>query len=190
MRNSETAQTAALLTTHDCKSAMRRGCATCGTFWLPWLPLASSLAVPDSTIVAIRYQDAGWMWKLVRQSSEWSTIHCSDDGGVPSLYNSIGSAGSSLLRPKLTVRIVMPFRGESKSGLDSQLKTEDSRLKTQKSKLTGCPQKALRRYRRKSQRVSRLLCWLLTQNHASTFAKVRHSVSSANSRQQNPMGLQ
>lgn len=137
-------------------------------FWLPWLPLASSLAVPDCTIVAIRYQDAGWMWKLVRQSSEWSTIHHPLFrwwGAIPLLQYWI--CRFLPLPPKLTVRIVMPFRGESISGLDSQLKTEDSRLKTQKSKLTGCPQKALRRYRRKSQRVSRLLCWLLAADSES-----------------------
>ena len=50
-------------------NAMRRECANCGTFWLPWLPLASSLAVPDfACIVAIRYRDAGWIWRPVRQS--------------------------------------------------------------------------------------------------------------------------
>ena len=47
-------------------NAMRRECAACGTFWLSWLPLASSLAVPDFAIAAIRYRDAGKMWTLVR----------------------------------------------------------------------------------------------------------------------------
>ena len=158
---------------------MRQECAVCGTFCfhrVPRLPLASSLAVPDFAIVAIRYRDAGWMWRLVRQSLRMVEHPMMVGRQIPFSYRICRFLP---LRPKCTVRIVKLSRAESKSAH----KSEDCLP-------TYTLQSAQGQYRPKSHQVTRLLRWLLTQGYAATFPEVRRSVFSANPRQQNPIGSQ
>lgn len=136
---------------------------------LPWLPLASALAVPEATIVAIRYRDADKMWRLVRQCSpERWTIHYGRVATGKDLLSTIGSAGSSpFVHGRFGSRCYLAHKGNLFCSQESH--TPLKRWETVWFQVPSI-----------DDQVTRLLCWLLTQNYAFASAEVRHSASSAN----------